>query len=349
MAFFDEEQLAQLRIDRMIFHVVGPEEHQLVLLDEFLPGEHADFFLDRLRSTNAGLTFDFLQASPLLTSLRKIVGDAGEFVDETHELARLFKTHHGGSSSAGVFMIFQLSAADARFFALVKYDHQSVLSYRIQETGDGGHRALVAALQETFVKSPEALQKSALIRLTDEGGELCIRDRSAPSSISNYFGAFLGVQRRFEAEKLTTMLRDITKKVANDNSELLGPAIVRNVNQRVYEAIQAHDSFAPETKELFLTAVFGALPADHKVRADFDKELGRARIQAEAFDFVKDAVRRPAKRHLVTTENIEVIWEAEYNNLVRQEIMEDGRTRITIEVAGIRVDDDYPDQRTRAR
>lgn len=348
MAFLSEEQLGSLRIERMIFHVVGPEPEQLVLLEEMEPGLHADFFLDRIRSTNGGMMFDFVESSTLLLKLRVIEADASQFTVCTQHLAEAFKLVHGRNASAGVFMVFTLSAAEQRFYALVKYDHETVLAYKIEETPEG-RKAAIAALHDTFVKAPDALQKSAIVRLSDEGGELCIRDRSAPTRGSKYFTAFLGARRRFESIQLTKKLCEIAKSVARGNSKILAPDVLRNLNRRIYEVVQTSDGFDPANKEPFLAAVYGPLPADSKVRLDFDRALKSERIDSESFDFERSAIARPVKQHIVTDEGIEVIWDRQYDDKIRRKDLPGGGTRITIETSGVRVDDDYAESRPRGR
>ena len=85
MPFLSDEQLEHLRIERMIFHVVGPEDGQLVLLEEMEPGEHEEFFLGRIKAANNGMMFDFLERSPVLASLREIDATPDSFVTETKE------------------------------------------------------------------------------------------------------------------------------------------------------------------------------------------------------------------------------------------------------------------------
>lgn len=340
MAFLTDEQLSTLSLDRMIFHVVGPEDGHLVLLEEIEPGEHAEFFLERIKATNGGMMFDFLERSPVLASLNEIDIDADKFVAETKALAALFKNAHGKSTSPGAFFMFVLTAGTERLYALIKYDHEKVLSYTVTDT-DHGKQALIAALTETFVQSPLALQKSAILRLNENGGELSVKDRSAPTKVSQYFRTFLGAKRRFTPSDLTEKLCAAAKEVGKKNHAVLSPAVLRGLNQRVYDAVQTISGFNPEDREPFLTAVFGALPEGSKVRTDFEKVLKRERIDSESFDFDRSAVPRPTKKHIVTTEGIEVIWDRQYDDKVKQTSLANGHTRITIETGGVKVDDDY--------
>lgn len=348
MAFFSEEQLDGLSITRMIFHVVGPDAKKMVLLEETDPGPFADFFLERLKSTNGGLTFNFADGSKLESSLRKVHLDASAFEAESRDLATQFQISHTGAASEGAFMIFALQSLGHRYFALVKYDHESVLTYAIQRTATG-NKAAIAEQRDTFVKSADALQKSALIRLDDVGGELCVRDRAAPTKVSKYFQAFLGANRRFQPEMLTVALCGIAKSVGKKHAEELGTSVMSNLNKRVYDYVQNTEGFDPSNKEPFLAAVFGPLPAESPVRVSFDRELKSARIESEVFEFDKASVTRPAKRKLVTMEGIEIIWERTYEHNVRQESTDDGRVRIIVESGGIKSEDDVSEKNPRAR
>ncbi len=347
MAFFSPEQLDGLSITRMIFHVVGPDVKKMVLLEETDPGVFADFFLERLKSTNGGLMFNFADGSPLEASLRRVQVDGKGFVSETKALATQFQNAHSQAASEGAFMIFVLQTIGETFYALVKFDHESVLSYAIKHT-PAGNTAAIAELRDTFVKSPDALQKSALIKLDAAGGELCVRDRAAPTKVSKYFQTFLGANRRFQPEQLTTSLCGIAKSVAKKHAAELGPSVMSNLNRRVYDYVQNTAGFDPVNKEPFLAAIFGPLPAESPVRASFDRELKNQRIESEAFDFHKPAVPRPPKRKLITMEGIEVIWDRIYEQNVRQESIEGNRVRITIETGGIKSEDDYSDKNSRA-
>jgi hypothetical protein len=44
MAFFDDQQLAELRIERMVVHLVGPKPENFVRLEAIAPGAFAPFF-----------------------------------------------------------------------------------------------------------------------------------------------------------------------------------------------------------------------------------------------------------------------------------------------------------------
>ena len=344
----DNDHLDNITIERMIFHVVGPEDSNLVLLEEIEPGDHAEFFIDRVRTAANGIMFDFVAASPVLAALRRIEEDHTCFASETKDLATLFNGMHTGSASVGVFLTFVLNIAGERLYAIIKYDHEEVLSYTIEEEEDV-RRALIAALTSTFVRSPDALQKAAIIRLTDTGGELSVRDRVSPSKITRYFQGFLGARRRFEPNQLTKTLSDITKKTARKHADALGPAVMGQLNRRVYDVMQTQPGFDPGNREPFFAAVFGPIAQDSPVRATFERELRNSRIENEVFEFDRQAVPRPRRKHMVTDEGIEVIYDRQYQDRVVREQRPGGGERILIETGGIRIEDDYTEPRPRLR
>lgn len=344
----DADHMDNIAIERMIFHVVGPEEASLVLLEEIEPGDHSDFFIDRVRAAANGVMFDFIAASPVLAALRRIEEDDSRFASETKDLATLFNGMHTGAASVGVFLTFILNVGGERIYAIIKYDHEEVLSYTIEEDEDV-RRALIAALTSTFVRSPDALQKAAIIRLNGAGGELSVRDRVSPSKVTRYFQGFLGARRRFQPDQLTQTLSEITKKTARKHAQALGPAVMSQLNRRVYEVVQAQPGFDPRNSEPFLAAVFGPLADDSPVRTTFDKELRNSRIENEVFDFDRQAVPRPRRKHMVTDEGIEVIYDRQYEDRVVREPRPGGGERIVIETGGIRIEDDYTETRPRVR
>jgi hypothetical protein len=346
MAFLQPEQLDALAIEKMVFHVVGPEDGELVLLEEIDPGPFSDFFLDRLRSSNNGIMFDFIPGSPVLAAFLQVENDQGLFVGESKKLATLFKTQHGHNTSKGVLLMFLLNAAGERFYALIKYDHQTVLSYRIEDRPNG-HYALLQQLQETFVKSPEALQKSAIVRLGEGVGELCVRDRVSPKEVTQYFKAFLGAQRRYTSGKLTEKIAEITNRVAKEHSAELSPDTRKNLRHRLYETLQTQAGFDPENSETFLTSVFGPLPENSRIKQAFDRKLRSFHIEGEAFEFDRDAVKRPSKRRIVTTEGIQIIWDREYEDNVTVEPLAGGREKITITTGGVEENDDFTEGNSR--
>jgi hypothetical protein len=339
MPFLTAAELESLAIERMIFHVVGTGASHPTLLDEVVPGRFAEFFLERLRSTANGMAYDFLKASGVLASLRRIVAAPTTFIAESKSLAETFHEAHVKTSIPGAFVVFALTTSTGPLHAFVKFDHEEVLSYEI--TTDGGViKANITKMMDTFVKSPEALQKSALIRLNANGGELSVKDRAGKRNASKYFATFLGAKRCHDVADLTKQVFEISKTVVRQHREEFPEEFRRNAVSRIYNAIQNMEGYDPATPD-FLNAVFGPVAAtgNSKVRRDFQRLMKDAHIEEEAFDFVPSAIPRPTRRRLTTVEGIVVTYDDVAAQYVNQKHADGGRTLIIIDTGGVTEDD----------
>lgn len=347
MPFLTPDELASLHVEDLIFHVVGSEDSDLVLMDEVVATgaevEHVPWFLDRLRSANGGNVFDFVKPSLVLNALSSVQATPSTFVAQSRELATAFQTAHTGATVKGVLLLLRLSSMGKPLHALLKYDHEEVLHYLTAEA-QGRRRATLSRVLNTLVKDPSAIQKACIVRLTPEGGEMAVRDRSNRRDISHYFRAFLGVKRRHTPESLTRKVVEAAKSAVGKHLQEFGPDVARNLNQRLYDAVQATQGFDPEDTIPFLTAAVGPLPDGSKLPQSFRKELEKARVDEEAFEFDKAAVTRPRRRLMVTQEGIRISYLAQDANLIKQEERE-GRTVITINSARVTEHDDEPERR----
>jgi hypothetical protein len=70
-------------------------------------------------------------------------------------------------------MLIKLSALNKELFSLIKYDSEEVISYNLIKNDT---RAVLQEITNSFTKSKNALQKSALIELTKQGGNLVVID-----------------------------------------------------------------------------------------------------------------------------------------------------------------------------
>jgi len=351
MPFLSEEELAALHVEDLIFHVVGNTEADLRLMDEVAATDddvaHLTFFLQRLRATNGGNLFDFISPSAVRNALAAIQASPATFVDQSKELARAFQNTHTRSTVKGVFLVMRLSCNGQALHAMMKYDHEDVLTYAT-EAAEGRSRAKVSRVLNTFVEKGESIQKSCIIRLTDGGGEVCVRDRSNRKDISEYFRSFLAVTRRHTPAGLTQKVVAAARAALGKVADELPPVVKANISQRIYEAVQGTNGFDPDDAVPFLTAIVGAIPEGSSLPKAFAKELARERIDQEAFDFDKEAVRRPPRRRIVTAENIRISYNAADQRLIR-EYSRDGRSIIEINSAQVTERDDEPETSTPSR
>jgi hypothetical protein len=322
----------RLSLDRMIFHGVGPDASDLVLLDEVDPACFRPFFLDRVKETLAGNAFRFQALSPVRQGLAAVTLAPESFAAQSQALARLFHTHHTGNTKRGVFFVIELTLEGERLYSLIKYDHQKVLTYRL-DRGPAGLRAIIDEIVDTFVEEKQALQKSALIRLTPDGGDADIIDRTVRQDISTYFKAFLGVERAFSAADLTRALNDAAVLAGRKCQDQLTDEVKTSLLSRVHDTMETLGAFEPDAADTFLAGVFGPLPEDSALPERFQDALRQHRLAGESFAFDMSGLSKPEKREIVTEEGIRIVYPSRQTDQVT--VSPDGRT-ITIRTVGIR-------------
>jgi hypothetical protein len=338
MSFLNHQQIDSLAIDRMIFHAVGGGE-QPTYLREVGVSSVGQFFLDRICSGNIGIMLDFRETSRTAKALQRIVNYENRFNRESKYLARLFHGGHTGIMSEGLFMLFQLSCIDETLFAILKYDQQEVVRFAIKQDARGRNRLSLRALENALVKTPEALQKTALIRLKGHGGELCVRDRSASGSITRYFQNFLGARRRHSDAELTLTLHTVAREVAKECSGVIPPTVRRNINQRIDDALRVGGVFDPDDADGFLGAVYGPLGDESPLRPAFQRSLRRHRVEGELFELEASELPRLRKRRLTTVEGITVTFDQQYGSRIEIRDVPAGGQRIIIDTGGVNEDD----------
>ncbi|MGF1476784.1 MAG: nucleoid-associated protein [Geminicoccaceae bacterium] len=303
MAFFSDEDLEQLRIEQMVFHLVGPQDDHFVPLEAIDPGQFEAFFIERIRSINEGLPYRFTDASATETRLRRIADNPGQFQRESEGLAQDFQRLHGGNAAAGAFLVFVLGAGNRQAFALLKYDDEEVLAYDIEDAGGGRKRVNLEALERTFVQNREALQKSALVRLDDGGGELTVLDRRNQQKVALYFENFLAAVRVHGDAELTEKFTDVTRKTILNNRDLVPDDVYRSVTQRIHEAAAQGGSFDADEQKQFLDLVVGRqLPDDDPLVEKWEQGLRRKRIDQTPVQLEPAVVPKPSLQ-LFTTES----------------------------------------------
>jgi hypothetical protein len=307
MAFFDDAELNAMAIEHMVFHLVGPKPESFVRLEAVDPGPFAPFFLERIRLANSGVPYAFSDASSTRQRLSRMLTDPATFQEESEKLAEDFQRGHGGTTAAGAFLVFALRIGEARAFALLKSDDELVLSYEVQEGPGGRKRVSLEEIERTFVQSREALQKSALIKLTDTGGDLCVLDRRNQQKVARYFETFLNASRVHEDSALTAKLVEVTRKVIKDNPELVPPEVYREVTRRTFEAASGGGKLGVDDQKTFLEAVIGrALPNDNPLVEIFTAGLRQARIDGLPMTLDIATVSQPRSLRITTQNDIQI-------------------------------------------
>lgn len=337
MSLLTDDEIGALSIRRMIFHVVGKSLEEPILLHEIDPPEHADFFLDRVKSGLRGNLFEFRQESKTELFLRSITDDTGSFTTQTQELAKDFqRLHSSGAMSTGVFFVFELNIGNGNtIYALIKYDNEDVVRYVLNDTDV----PQLERFRESFVRKAEAMQKIALVRLDEnQGGKIVVRDRSKPVHISGYFEGFLQVRRVNSPAEMSGKVVDAFKDTFKDHKSLLPTDIQRGGVNRIYEVMrQGGHCFDPENPEPLITAIFGQVDENSPLRKTLARKLKERGIAEETFEIDPERVQKPKRCRMKTAEGTQIIYDEDHKPFNRP--LDDGRIEIVIVTTQIIEDD----------
>ena len=303
MPVLSEEEKSALRVENFIFHAVHHGEVEPTLHDAVPLGPFEEFFVKRVLDTVKGNRFVFTPGSSTMTALRGIEEDPGSFVETSKRLARQFhraddRDRHDGRFKRGILMVTSLSSGTRRFHSLIKLDHfERVLDIVDQDAG-----ATLAEVRNPVSENKKALQKSALIELDGEGGNLVVIDHGKRSGITDFFQGFLGVARAREASELTAAVAKTVLKTVQAHAGELPPEMATQWRQRLADV--AVRRLECDTDQVFAD-LFGA-GGSEAVRATWDAQLEAHGVAGEGFLF--DHAKLPAggPKKYRTAENIEI-------------------------------------------
>ncbi|GEM_PF-1550324 len=346
MTFFSDEEVASLKIKQSVFHIVGPGDEHFQLLEAFDAGPHADFFLGRVRSVTTGSSYEFQPDSPVRTQLDRIAQDGKRFQEESENLARSFNQAHGGNTAVGAFLIFEMKCNTGKVFALLKFEDETVLSYALTRGKSGKMQPTLGEVERTFVKNRNALQKAALIRLSDSGDQICLVDRQNPQRPAAYFEQFLYARRHRTEEQLTTAIVNLTRRVVEKHKDKLPVDTMKNLSRRLFDAAESGGKIDGERADDWLMSIVGPLSADSPVLKDFQNHLRREGMDGESFELQKGAVPAPRNRRVETAKGIKITFPSELQSSI---IKVDGEKGEIVIRDRITIDDVEPERSSRSR
>lgn len=324
MAFISEEQSRELSIERFIFHVVHHGEEEPILLEETPIGQFHNFFIGRVREVLKGNRFEFLNESTTERSVRNVKDDVGRFREISQDLAIDFHRFGDNRIKPGVLIFMVLSAIDETLYSLIKYDHEEVLTYRVDE-----RRAILESVTNSLTKSTKSLHKSALVRLgEDQGGNVLVVDRKVSHDISDFFKGFLGVRRKYNPTQMTSEIQNITIRTAQDHRNELPNSITSQIRRKSYDTIIQLDEF---NSDQYFDIVFGPHVSD-ELKETFNQYLEKYDLDGEIFQFDNEAVVRPRKRKYKTREGVKIEYSEAADDTVEidRDIDDQHQARITI-------------------
>lgn len=305
LAFINDDEIAALRIENMILHVVGDEEFNP---EPMRMVEHADFFIERIRNTDVASVFEFHADSQTKAQLERMARDVDGFEAGGQALAREFSRFHPGSSRDGAFFIFELRTDDpeVRIYSLIKYDYQQVIEQQQQDDGANLLRLIVQA----FVADKRAIQKAALVRVVDGVAETAIaaRDRMKPApEIGDYFANYLHVVRTRDDEQLNRKAIDAVSNALKELKDILPDRNVPRAFREAKAALHNRQRINPEGLEEAVIAAAGN-PEDERAIAKIQncvrRKVKSAKLEGLEFAPNRNLLRSPAIRRVRTTEGV---------------------------------------------
>ncbi len=296
---FSRSVYANLTIERFIFHVIHDGSDEPQLLEEMPAGDYEPFFLDLVLDCAKGNRYLFNDQSYTCRQLRDILEDSSLFQQKSQELARSFHLAATSAAGPGILFFMQLASEDKRFFALIKYDNQRVLQYRIGE----GQGVSLDELTNTITQNRSALQKSALIYLGDEESELLARDRQASGGeIASYFRSFLDARRKQDQEEITRALQGAVRETVHRHATELPDDMIRETSDRFAEVVGR----GPRDQEEFYREYFGE--ADPGVRDTFMEQAQRRGLyEQNSLALDQQTAVRPRKKRYTTVGGITIL------------------------------------------
>lgn len=293
------EQLASLRITRFIFHVVHHGADEPEYLNEIDIGEFEPFFLDRIRSILKGTPYEFNPHAEVCGILQDISDDPSEFIEKSRQLAVSLHSHGLDDKriKKGVMILMSIVTLEKELFAIIKYEHDQVLRYRTE-----GAKVILENVADTFTQSPDAMQKAALIDMSDENPVVMVLDRNVKGGISGFFQGFLNVKRAKSEREMTEALIDVVRNTSHKHAEELPRDFAADIQVRAGEFFEQD---APFDNDQFFDKVFGP-DVSEDVKSTYRHYLQKEDLANEQFYLDREAASNVKRRKIKTAEGITI-------------------------------------------
>nr|WP_297165489.1 nucleoid-associated protein [uncultured Dysgonomonas sp.] len=323
-----------IEIVKFIFHIIIEKEQKPIYLKEVnLNAEQIDFFKNRLIAVAQGIRYIFPDKpnSATYNYCKNIVDDNSTFLKLSKKITASFKEHHKGNTADGVFIVSLVKIKNSpSFIFLLKIDNRLVYQYKINND-----RATLNKIRDTFVEDAKAIQKMALISLSDEYvWEALAFDRNGGDSIKKYFRDFLGVVEKDDIFELTKKSLGAAARWANQNKELLNNTdVASNYRQRAINYLTSHTVF--DSDQFINTVIYDEdLERKNRAMTSFKKFLDELGIYGQIYKISQKALTKNTVKHTTkTAEGLTLTWTgdpARVNLTLPKERGDDGMYHILI-------------------
>lgn len=199
------------------------------------------------------------------------------------------------------------TGSNDKFYSILKYDYKEA----VEQQGNLGQRQL-RRIVEAFVADKKALQKSALIRVTNGivSNDVASIDRMGKGAdLTDYFTSFLSVTRTRSDEELNRNLVELLRQVYTDRKDDIP-------NQNVAQAILLAKDSLRLRQNIDNQAVLDAItigagnPHDPQILANLttstNSQLRKHRLSGITFSPHAATLARPSKKRVQTVEGITI-------------------------------------------
>ena len=291
------------------------------------------FFKKRLIDVAQGIQYIFPDKanSSTYNYCHSIIQDNSQFLKLSKKITASFREHHKGNTADGVFVVSLVKIRNiASFIFLLKIDNRLVYQYKINRD-----RASLKKIKDTFVEDTKAIQKMALISLSDKyAWEALAFDRNAGDSIKKYFQNFLAVAEKDDIFSLTRRALSAATKWANQHKDLLNDTDTSaHYKQRAINYLTGHSIF---NSDEFIDTILFDENIERKTRAidSFKEFLQEDGVYGQEFRISQKALNRHTLKHTaITAEGITLTWTGELeqvNLTLPKEPQGDGMYHIVI-------------------
>lgn len=304
------EEKQSITIEEFIFHIIIQEEEEPRYLDAVaISEEQKQFFRDRLVDVSQGNQFIFSDRETCATFklCQNIVNNTNEnFLIASKSLTSDFKSRHSRNTSDGVFITALAKIkGERKLIFLVKLDHKKVYRYQIKDS-----KALLEEIKNTFIEDKSAVQKVALIDISDYYiWDALVYDRAKIGGITDYFKKFLGVKVRDTPTKWTEQAISNPRRWANENRDSLDP------EQQPYHYKERAIQYLSTTSLFNTSEYINFIIQDEdetrreKLKSSFADYLNESGLFGQEFEPNKSSLTKKTKKHIVkTSEGVTLEW-----------------------------------------
>jgi hypothetical protein len=303
-----------IAIERMIFHLVGPDLPKADLLEEFDDlSSFREFFEERLDTALKGVKYEFLSLSGTREALKETLDPKkpNAFVKNSEAMAERFQeiAKMDNRITAGALLFFIFRADGGRRAAVLKFDDQRVIRYSTKPGSKGRKLATLTNVLHTFVKDKSAMQKAAVLWTDGDDDVLLCTDRAGKSGdITDRFREYLGVKRSHTHSELTKLISEVLVATGRKCKGELPDEVRTQLLKRTHDALRKLEAFDPDDPAPLLNAVFGPIAADSEIPKEFARGLKKRKIQDEPISFDPDVLPTATKKIRETIEGVQVIY-----------------------------------------